>query len=90
MGSVVRGAEARILLATVAGINRSERAQLVLAFVYDAVARFLYLVPRPGETGRSPAPHTRNLVPLCIAGAQVAQVEQQGEDHPEETPTCKP
>src|SRR5687768_17256564 len=33
--------------------------------------------------GRSPAPDPGNLVPLGVAGAPVADVEYDGEDHPE-------
>src|SRR5918999_288909 len=38
-----------MLLATVARIDWSERTQLVVPFLYDAVARFRHLVPRPRE-----------------------------------------
>src|SRR5215217_8427344 len=44
-----RRSAVRIPLATVAGINWSERTQLVISLSYDAVARFRYLVPRPGQ-----------------------------------------
>src|SRR5215210_4284420 len=46
--------------------------------------------PQPGSSasgkiisGRSPAPDPGNLVPLGVAGAPVADVEDDGEDHPE-------
>src|SRR5215208_4933679 len=44
-----RRSAVRIPLATIAGINWSERTQLVISLSYDAVARLWHLVPRPWQ-----------------------------------------
>src|SRR5918994_7723221 len=43
------GSEVRIPLATVPGIDGCEGVEFVFSFMDDAVARFRYLVPCPGQ-----------------------------------------
>src|SRR5215211_2997106 len=54
--------EVRIPLATVAGINWSERTQLVFSVLHDAVARFGHLVPRTGQVYERLGDHDPGLV----------------------------